>query len=202
MKASCLDAARHCALKALACMLAVGALAAARAQAEEAPALTDRGLALAQGGRPQEAAKLWRQALEESPGYFPALFNLGYMHFSAGRFAQAAPLLERAAAASPNDFNAHYLRGAAAQKLGRGDEALRAWRSALRLKPGHFKLMQVMAVEFGKGRYHREAADIAMRALRLQPEIEDLHYMAIHACREAGNLGAGLGLASRAAKRF
>ena len=137
-----------------------------------------------------------------SPNYFPALFNLAYMHFSAGQFEQAAPLLERATAASPNDFNAHYLHGVTAQKLGSIDEALRAWRNALNLRPDHFKLMQIMAVEYGKGRYHREAADIAMRALRLRPEIEDLHYMAIHACREAGNLSGGLELASRTAKRF
>ena len=124
------------------------------------------------------------------------------MHFSAGQFEQAAPLLERATTANPNDFNAHYLRGVVAQKLERGDEALRAWRNALSLRPDHFQLMQIMAVEYGKGRYHREAADIAMRALRLQPEVEDLHYMAIHACREAGDLSGGLGLATQTAKRF
>ena len=164
--------------------------------------LTDRGLALAQGGRTDEAAKLWHQALEVAPDYFPALFNLGYMHFSAGLFAEARPHLARAAKASPKDFNVHYLLGVAAQKLGRGDEALRWWRKALELQPSQFQLMQIMAVEYGKGRYHREAADIAMRALKLRSNVEDLYYVAIHACREAGDLSAGLETAARAAKRY
>ena len=164
--------------------------------------LTDRGLELAQEGRVAEAADLWQQALKTAPDYFPALFNLGYMHFSAGRLESAKPFLARAAAASPSDFNAHYLLGAANQKLGLGDEALRAWNQALEVRPDHVQLMQVMAVEYGKGRYHREAADIAMRALRLRPDIEDLHYMAIHACREAGDLDAGLKVAANASTRY
>ena len=124
------------------------------------------------------------------------------MHFSAGRFAEARTHLARAAEASPSDFNAHYLLGVAAQRLGRGDEALRWWRNALDLQPSHVQLMQIMAVEYGKGRYHREAADIAIRALRLRPDVEDLYYMAIHACREAGDLSAGLQTAERAAERY
>ena len=79
---------------------------------------------------------------------------------------------------------------------------LQAWRRALGVKPDQFQLMQVMAVEYGKGRYHREAADIAMRALQLRPDVEALFYMAIHACREAGDLSAGLELASSASKRY
>ncbi len=183
-----------------ACLLIASA---AGGQAGVGPGLlTDRGLELAQQGRPDAAADLWRQALEVAPEYFPALFNLGYMHFSAGLFERAIPLLSRAASAGPGEFNAHYLLGAASHKLDRSDEALRAWRRALEIQPDHYQLMQVMAVEYGKGRYLREAADVSMRALRLRPEIEDLYYLAIHACREAGDLPAGFEIAARAAKRF
>lgn len=167
-----------------------------------AAALTDRGLAHAQAGRLQQAADLWRQALEQEPGYFPALFNLGYMHYDSDQPGEALPLLEMAAEVSPGAFNAHYLLGVVAQKLGRGDTALRSWRRALELQPAHSELMQVMAVEYGRGRYHREAADIARRALRLQPGVEQLYYLAIHACREAGDLAGGLEIASRAAARY
>ena len=170
--------------------------------AADPASLTDRGLELAREGRQAEAADLWRQALDAAPDYFPALFNLGYMHFSAGRLEAAEPLLARAAAAAPGEFNAHYLLGVANQKLGRGDAALRSWRHALDIRPDHYRLMQVMAVEYGKGRYHREAADIAARALRLRPGVEDLYYLAIHACREAGDLSAGLRIAEDADRRY
>lgn len=171
-------------------------------QAPDPATLTDRGLELAQSGQTATAADLWRQALKLAPEYFPALFNLGYMHFSAGQFETSRPLLERAATASPEDFNALYLLGVVNQKLGRVDDALQAWRRALGIRPDQFQLMQVMAVEYGKGRYHREAADLSLRALRLRPDVEDLYYMAIHACREAGDLGAGLEIASRASERY
>ena len=170
--------------------------------AETAATLTDRGLELAQSGRAPAAAELWKKALEIAPEYYPALFNLGYMHYSAGSFKHAKLFLEKAAEVSPQDFNAHYLHGAVAQKLGMTDTALRAWRRALALRPDHVELMQIMAVEYGKGRYFREAADIAMRALQLKPALEDLHYMAIHACRQAGDLRSGLTLSERAAERY
>lgn len=197
----------HCRPARAACALAILAwpcwIPATRGQQPTDPAtLTDRGLELAQGGRVSEAADLWQRALAVAPDYFPALFNLAYMHYSAGELEAARPLLERAAAASPSDFNAHYLLGAVNQKLGRIDEALVAWKRALAAQPGHYQLMQVMAVEYGKGRYHREAADVAMRALRLRPDVEDLHYMAIHACREAGDLAAGLKIALDASHRY
>ncbi len=173
-----------------------------RGEPGSAEELADQGLALAQAGDEQGAAELWRQALAIAPDYFPALFNLGYMHFSAGRFKDAEPYLERASEADPKDFNGHYLLGVAAQRQGKGDEALRAWRRALDLQPGQYQLMQIMAVEYGKGRYHREAADLATRALRLRPDLEDFYYLAIHACREAGNLPEGLRIAEEAVRRF
>ena len=126
-------------------------LASTAIAATTAAALTDRGLELAQGGQTAQAAELWVQALEIAADYHPALFNLGYMHLSAGRFKAAKPFLDRAAEASPRDFNTHYLGGVVSQKLGQGDDALRSWRRALEIRPDHFKLMQIMAVEYGKG---------------------------------------------------
>ena len=172
------------------------------AQPNSAEDLTDRGLALAQAGDERAAANLWHQALAIKSDYFPALFNLGYMEFASGRLKDAAPYLERACEADPTDFNAHYLRGTVAEKLGDGVEALRAWRLALALQPDHYQLMQIMAVEYGKGRYHSEAAHLANRALRLRPELEDLYFMAIHAHRESGDLSQGLRIAAEAVKRF
>jgi len=110
-------------------------------QASDPAALTDRGLELARGGETAAAAGLWQQALELAPDYFPALFNLAYMRFSSGNLEAAEPLLRRAVTALPTDFNAHYLLGVTNQKLGRGDEALKAWRRALEIRPDQFQLL-------------------------------------------------------------
>jgi tetratricopeptide (TPR) repeat protein len=150
----------------------------------------------------QPAEKLWQRALDLSPDFFPALFNLGYMHFSAKQFEKALPFLDRAAQNSPNDFNSHYLRGATLQQLGRRDEALRAWRKALAIQPKNQRLLQVMAVEYGAGRYFQEAADLARRALELKADDPNLYFIAIKAYQDAGSHSDAMQIAEQAVSRF
>ena len=94
---------------------------------------------------------------------FPGAFQSRLFLFSRKQFSEAVPLLERAAKVSPQDFNTHYLRGACYQALERREDALRAWRIALKLNPKNARLLQVMVVEYGKGRYFQEAAEAARR---------------------------------------
>ena len=132
--------------------------------AQTPEALSASAQQAAQAHRYEEAERLWRNAIDSSPRYFPALFNLGLFFFSRQQFNDAVPFLERAAEVSPQDFNSHYLRGACYQSLERGDDALRAWRTALKLNPNNARLLQIMVVEYGKGRYFQEAAEVARRA--------------------------------------
>ncbi len=157
-------------------------------------------LAVAQQIAPAE--KLWLRALELDPGFFPALFNLGYLHFSQQEFAKARPFLERAAQASPQDFNSHYLLGATCQRLGRREDALRAWRQALAIQPDNQRLMQVMAVEYGAGRYFQEAAELAHRALQSNAEDPNLYFIAIKAYQDAGSQAEAMEIAAQAVKKF
>ena len=120
--------------------------------AQNPEALSESAQQAAQAQRYEEAERLWRKAIDSSPRYFPALFNLGFFFFSRKQFSDAVPFLERAAAVSPRDFNSHYLRGACYQAMERRDDALRAWRIALMLNPAHARLLQIMVVEYGKGR--------------------------------------------------
>ncbi|MGH9428399.1 MAG: tetratricopeptide repeat protein, partial [Terriglobia bacterium] len=129
--------------------------------AQDPSALSDSAQRAAQAQRYEEAELLWRKAIDSSPRYFPALFNLGLFFFSRKQFNDAVPFLERAVEVSPQDFNSHYLRGACYQALERREDALRAWRTALKLNPSQTRLLQIMVVEYGKGRYFQEAADVA-----------------------------------------
>ena len=60
--------------------------------------------------------------------------------------------------------------GACYQALERREDALRAWRTALKLNPKNARLLQVLVVEYGKGRYFQDAAEVARRALELAPD--------------------------------
>ena len=105
------------------------------AGSEDPAALSEQAQRLAGQQRFEEAEQLWKRAIAVSPEYYPALFNLGLFYSRQERFGEAELLLKRAAHASPGEFNAWYMWGAALSKLGRTDDALRAWREALKLQP-------------------------------------------------------------------
>lgn len=164
--------------------------------------LSDRAQEFAKKGNTAEAEKLWERAIEQSPKYFPALFNLGYMNYSLNRFEQACSFLERAAQVSPDDFNTRYLLGAAQSRLENVDAALRAWRKAESLQPKSLRLLQAMIVEYGKGHYYQDAASTAKRALALAPTTPNVYFLAIKAFQDSGDNAGALEVATEAVRRF
>lgn len=165
-------------------------------------ALSDQAQQAAIAGRLDEAERLWKQSLQGAPGYFPALFNLGFLYFNGGRFGEAEPLLRRAARANPKDFNTQYILGNTLLQMGKREEALRAWRGALAIRPDQLRLMKVMAVEYSKGRYFAEAAALARRSAELAPQDADAAVLAVQALTDTGDLKAATVLAREAAARF
>ncbi|MFZ4985695.1 MAG: tetratricopeptide repeat protein [Blastocatellia bacterium] len=170
--------------------------------AADAAALSDAAQEAVRANRPAEAERLWKLAIEASPRFFPALFNLGYFYHTRREFAQAIPLLERAGRVNSGDFNTHYLLGACYQSLERREEALASWRKALAINPRSSRLLQVMIVEYGRGRYFTAAAVAAARALELAPDDLNSYLLAIKAHQDAGLYPAALEIASRAVTKF
>lgn len=165
-------------------------------------ALSDQAMELASTGRITEAVALWRRAVEQSPRHFPSLFNLGFTAVRAGQDREAATWLRRAMEANPRDFNSAYLLGTVLAKQNEPDAALRAWRTALALQPANRKLMQVMSVEYSKGRYFADAARMAESALRLAPGELPLYLLAIKARQDAGQHEEAFALARGALAKF
>src|SRR5258708_3924479 len=172
------------------------------AAAQDPAALSEQAEQAVREQRSGDAERLWKQAIGIAPDFFPALFNLGFFYFQRQKFAEAEPLLKHAAQVSRTDFNAWYLLGATLSKLGRSEDALRAWREALKIQPEKLQLMQVMSVEFYKGRYFGEAADLARRALEIKPGDANGYFLAIKAYQDAGDDTAAAEIALRAVKRF
>jgi tetratricopeptide (TPR) repeat protein len=170
--------------------------------AEDPELLSSKALELAQQRRTDEAEKLWKQALASKPDLFSALFNLGYLYYSRRDCTAAEPLLSKAASANPKDFNANYLSGVCLSQMGRTEDALRRWRAALAVRPDQVKLMQVMAVEYSKGRYYREAAAVAQRALTIRQDDAAIYLLAIKALGDAGDHSQALPLAEQFLARF
>ncbi len=166
-----------------------------------ADALSDQAMAAIQRGDPGGAAQLWRQAIEQNPKHYAALFNLGVMLHRQRQQSDAVDLLDRAAAIAPG-YEVHLMRGANFQQLDRREDAIRAWKAALTFQPKNVKLMQVLSVEYSYGRYFHEAAAMARQALRVTPLEQNLYFLAIKAYQDAGNQAAAAELAADAAGRF
>jgi len=183
-------------------MMALGAVVALLfLQGQDPEALSESALKLAQAGRTAEAAKLWKKALTVAPQHFPSLFNLGFMYSSQKNFPEAELYLARAAKEKPDDFNTRYMLGSVLAGAGKREAGLVEWRAALAVQPQNVRLMMIMAVEYSKGLYFREACAVARRAVASRGESLETHLVAIKACGDAQDPGV-LEMTRTAAARF
>jgi tetratricopeptide (TPR) repeat protein len=97
-----------------------------------------------------EAATIYRRALEIDPYLAPALINLANIHYSRNELAEAQALYERAIGLESDFFEAHFNLGNIYHDLGRFHEAQACYREALRLNPGYADAHFYLAVTLEK----------------------------------------------------
>ncbi|MBI2362920.1 MAG: tetratricopeptide repeat protein, partial [Elusimicrobia bacterium] len=93
------------------------------ADGESATLWNQRGILEAQHGKPAEAEKAFKKALDLDGTSAAALNNLGNLAYEGGRAAEALARYKKAAAADPEDAGILMNMARAAKKLGQGDEA-------------------------------------------------------------------------------
>jgi len=104
-----------------------------------------------------EAAAVYRKALELDPYLAAALINLANIHYSRDELAEAQALYERAIALEADFFEAHFNLGNIYHDLGRFPEALACYHEALRLNPFYADAHFYLAVTFEKMGLSHEA---------------------------------------------
>ncbi|HOX22517.1 MAG TPA: tetratricopeptide repeat protein, partial [Elusimicrobiales bacterium] len=100
-------------------------------------ALTNRGKALAQEGRLQEAVKDFEKALKTDPNSVIFLSNSATALARLGRFEEALRNISRAIALMPDAAPIYNNRGAVYLLSGRADLALKDFQMAVNLQPGY-----------------------------------------------------------------
>jgi tetratricopeptide (TPR) repeat protein len=98
----------------------------------------------------EEAAALYRKALELDPYLVAALINLANIHYSRDELAEAQALYERAIGLESDFFEAHFNLGNIYHDLGRFPEAQACYREALRQNPFYADAHFYLAVTFEK----------------------------------------------------
>jgi tetratricopeptide (TPR) repeat protein len=130
---------------------------AAQLLPDDADALTNYGIILADLGKFEEAVVICRRALEIKPDYARAHNNLGNALLDLGRFEEAVACFFRALEIKPDYAKAHNNLGNALDKLGRLDDAVASYRRALALNPNyagaHHNLSYILLMrgEYNKG---------------------------------------------------
>jgi predicted CXXCH cytochrome family protein len=120
-------------------------------------------------GRPEEAERQYRRALQLDAQHFAAQANLARLLAGKGRLDEAEALLREAHAARPREAGLSFNLGLLLVERGRRDEAVELLRAALEADPRLAPAAYNLAVLVGE-RHPAEAVPLARRAAALQPE--------------------------------
>ncbi|HEX9577360.1 MAG TPA: tetratricopeptide repeat protein [Myxococcales bacterium] len=131
-------------------------------------------------GRPQEAEKEFKRALEMRPDYSEAMTNLGALYISRDRFAEAIPLLEKAAA--DHLYKSRVLAqsnlGWALYKSGQADRGVVQIRGALQVAPKYCLGWRQLGVIYSEQGKLDEASAAFARYTEECPDVLDSHLQA------------------------
>lgn len=135
----------------------------------------NRGMALYDAGRMDEAVADYRRSLAINPDYPEANNNLGHILAEQGHAREAIPYLRAAVRVKPGLLEAHNNLGSALSDLGENDEAIEHYEFVLARKPHHVDALNNYGVALAmQGRLPEAVARIEA-ALRLEPDKVSAH---------------------------
>ena len=136
---------------------------------DDTEALNALGIAYARTGRPADAMRLFRRALEFDATSGLAHQNIGTLHLQAGDLKGAETSLREALRIDPSLAGAQTTLGVVLVKTGRGPEAVEAWTRAVDLEPTEFDALYNLTIELlAEGRID-EARRFGDQYLRTAP---------------------------------
>ncbi len=117
---------------------------------DDTEALNALGIAYASAGRPADAARVFRRAIDLDPTNGLAHQNIGTLHLVAGDLKSAEAALRSALAIDPTLAEAHTTLGVILAQTGRREEAVDAWKQAVELEPTELKALYNVTVELAR----------------------------------------------------
>ncbi len=127
-------------------------------------------------GNLEQAEKLYRQVLSQSPDHPDALHLMGFLAIQKGKNEEAVILIEKAIEKKPNSaaFYANY--AVALQNTGRNEKAVMAGRKALELKPDAFNTYNTLGNALSGLERLDEAIENYQKSIGLNPKIPEAHF--------------------------
>jgi predicted O-linked N-acetylglucosamine transferase (SPINDLY family) len=130
----------------------------------------NRGTALLNLNRVEEALKSYDCAIKINPDYVAALSNRGYALYKLKRHEEALEFYDRAIKINPDYVDALNNRGTTMRGLNRYGEALESFERALMIKPDYVEALKNRAIALLDLKRHEEALESYNRALKIKPD--------------------------------
>jgi tetratricopeptide (TPR) repeat protein len=144
--------------------------------ADDSEAFNNRGNALRDLKRFDEALASFDRAISLKPDFAGAYNNRGIVLWELRRFDQALPSFERAIAFKPDYAEAHYNRGLALCDLKQLDEAMASFDHAISLKPDFAGPYNNRGIVLWELKRFDQALPSFDRAIALEPDYAEAHY--------------------------
>jgi tetratricopeptide (TPR) repeat protein len=120
-------------------------------------------------GKPAEAERSLRRAVDADPKAALPVEFLGRLRLASGSAADAADTLEESLRMDPDSRSAHFYLGQAREALGRPADAVRAYRAALAVSPAFFPGLYHLGRALILAGDPAEAVPVLEKAVALQP---------------------------------
>jgi tetratricopeptide (TPR) repeat protein len=169
------------------------------AEQPESPKLwNERGVALHQGGRYEQAAESYRRAIQADSRYAIAHNNLGVALFHAGDTAGAAVSFRTALDLAPTFSHTRLNLALLLFKGKRLQQSVEAYRQVLLDEPEHAVAWNGIGLVLTELRRFAEARNAFARAVQSRPDCAEAHYNLSFALSNLGDFDAALRETKRA----
>jgi Flp pilus assembly protein TadD len=150
------------------------------------------GLSEEAGGRLDQAARRYAEALRLKPSLVEGHNNLANVLVKLGRIEESLPCYERAISLRPEAPEPHCNLGLALSRLGRDEEAIKHLKAAIEFKPDFPEARFGLAFSLARRGRSSEAAEQYRIVLELRPNLADAHFNLAGLLEARGQLDGAL----------
>ena len=143
---------------------------------KDASTWNDKGNALYNSGKYEEALQICEKVLDLDPKYLNAWYNKGIVLSKLGRSEEALQAYNQVLDLDPNDVNAWNNKGVALYNLGKSEEALQAYDKALDFDPKYVNALNNKGFALYNLGKSEEALKTYDKALDLDPKYANTWY--------------------------
>ena len=136
----------------------------------------EKGLALMESGKYQDAIEAYSEAIELNPNYVKAYNNRGVAYRNLGEYQQAMRDYGRAIEIDPNYVEAYNNRGIAYAKLGDYRQAIRDYDRAIELNPENALVYCNRGIAYDKLGDYRQSIRDYDKTIELDPKFALAYY--------------------------